>query len=294
MNILSLLPVGEYRYKCPGEYAGPCPWCGGEDRFIIFAGQGVDGLGRFWCRQCDKGGDAIQFLREFKGMSYRAACEALQVEPRQDNATQTIKQATTSQHWKPEPERIPSEVWQRRALCFYFECQARLSTQAGQEALQFRGLNIDFARRHGLGWNPADQYDDPAAWGLEPWLNDKGNPGKVALPAGLVIFTKRKDRTVAVKIRRHNWQPDDNWPKYHAVRGGGNGAYVLGKRDLPVVLVESELDALLIAQETSELCSVVALPAGNRPDAQTAAFLRAAPDILYAGDFDEAGKKAFG
>ena len=48
-----------------GEYHGPCPGCGGEDRFIIWPA-----TGRYWCRQCDRKGDAIQFLRDFHGYSF--------------------------------------------------------------------------------------------------------------------------------------------------------------------------------------------------------------------------------
>jgi DNA primase len=59
------------------------------------------------------------------------------------------------------------------------------------------------------------------------------------------------------------------------------------------VVVESELDALLIAQEAGELAGVIALgTAGAKPDAETAAQLAAAAAILVALDFDEAGEKA--
>ena len=58
-----------------GEYHGPCPVCGGVDRFHIWPQQGEHGS--FWCRQCGKGGDAIAFLRTVDGLSYRDACTAL-------------------------------------------------------------------------------------------------------------------------------------------------------------------------------------------------------------------------
>lgn len=59
--------------KTDGELCGPCPWCGGKDRFTLFAGQGNNGLGRFWCRQCGRGGDAIQFVREMEGVGFKEA-----------------------------------------------------------------------------------------------------------------------------------------------------------------------------------------------------------------------------
>jgi len=39
-----------------GEWAGPCPFCGGTDRCRVWPNQ--EG-GRFWCRQCEAQGDAI-------------------------------------------------------------------------------------------------------------------------------------------------------------------------------------------------------------------------------------------
>lgn len=38
----------ELHPKTATEYAGPCPKCGGEDRFVVF----MDGKPRFWCRVC--------------------------------------------------------------------------------------------------------------------------------------------------------------------------------------------------------------------------------------------------
>lgn len=56
-----------------GEYAGPCPvksTCNGsgEDRFHIWPEQ--DDHGSWWCRKCEKGGDAIQFLMDVEGLSF--------------------------------------------------------------------------------------------------------------------------------------------------------------------------------------------------------------------------------
>ena len=37
--------------------------------------------GRFWCRSCEKRGDAIQYLRDKRGLTYPEACSALGIEP---------------------------------------------------------------------------------------------------------------------------------------------------------------------------------------------------------------------
>ena len=80
INLLDLLDQNGCRLRKVantkgGEYAGACPFCGGNDRFRVWSE-----TGRYWCRQCDKNGDAIQFVRETKGMGYREACNYLDVD----------------------------------------------------------------------------------------------------------------------------------------------------------------------------------------------------------------------
>ena len=41
------------------EWAGPCPWCGGRDRFRVWRGRDSG----FWCRQCGMAGDVIALVR---------------------------------------------------------------------------------------------------------------------------------------------------------------------------------------------------------------------------------------
>src|SRR6516164_2958695 len=54
------------------EYVGPCPLCGGNDRFAINADKAV------WnCRGCTKGGDVIALVRHLDGLTFTAAVEML-------------------------------------------------------------------------------------------------------------------------------------------------------------------------------------------------------------------------
>ena len=77
MNLLDLVqkhsPLRKSGGKNGGEWAGPCPICGGHekadsDRFRVWPHQGDQG--RAWCRRCDWEGDAIQFLRDVEGLSF--------------------------------------------------------------------------------------------------------------------------------------------------------------------------------------------------------------------------------
>ena len=69
---------------------------------------------------------------------------------------------------------------------------------------------------------------------------------------------------------------------------------VYGDPTKPIVIVEAELDAMLVHQLSRDICCCVALGgASNRPDAVLHSMLLKATRILYALDFDEAGKKAY-
>lgn len=57
------------------EHGGPCPWCGGDDRFRVWPDQGTGDLGRYWCRRCGRKGDIIDFLRDYKGLTFQEACK---------------------------------------------------------------------------------------------------------------------------------------------------------------------------------------------------------------------------
>jgi DNA primase len=58
------------------EHVGPCPKCGGEDRFAINVAKQV-----FHCRGCDVGGDVIKLVEHLDGLDFIAACTALTGEP---------------------------------------------------------------------------------------------------------------------------------------------------------------------------------------------------------------------
>jgi len=280
-----------------GEWAGPCPECGGEDCFLVWpdhpGGRGKGG--RFMCRKCEKTGDGIQFLRDFAGMTYHEACKALQIVPkgkRRVAPTRTVREA-----WKPKPVSLPGDPWQAAAARFARGCIGFLTwNREGQEYVASRGLAPGTCQRLGVGWNLVDRREPLSVWGLPEEVNpETGRPRTVWLPAGLVVPTTRNDVVTAIKIRRTGWTPEDPLPKYWAVRGGSQSPFILDSEPgKPVVVVESELDAVLISQEAGDLVTAVALgTARGKPDEATTTILRAAPVILVALDFDDAGKAAW-
>ncbi|PKN88851.1 MAG: hypothetical protein CVU51_02965 [Deltaproteobacteria bacterium HGW-Deltaproteobacteria-1] len=59
-----------------GECAGPCPFCGGRDRFRVWPEQC-----RFWCRGCGASGDSIDFVMKLNHLSFKEALVYLGIRP---------------------------------------------------------------------------------------------------------------------------------------------------------------------------------------------------------------------
>jgi CHC2 zinc finger len=71
--IASLLGAHRSKLRRTGaELVGPCPKCGGEDRFGIHLQKNV-----FNCRRCERGGDAIEFIKFYKNLDFAAAIDFL-------------------------------------------------------------------------------------------------------------------------------------------------------------------------------------------------------------------------
>jgi len=288
MKILDFLPVG-YVYKraastSGGELAGPCPFCGGKDRFRVWPDKG-----RYWCRQCGARGDEIQLLRDLHSLSFAEACEKAGRRPAPERGAARRTKTPGAPDWKPKAIDLPPVAWMSRARAFLDVCEP------GGDYAASRGLTPQTVTSLSIRWNPVDRWESRAAWGLAPETNHRtGKPRKVWLPAGLVIPTWRKAGIVALKIRRAAWTPEDSLPKYAFVAGGAVAPLALGRAERPMAVVESELDAILIHQEAGDIVCAVALgSASNRPDASTAGLLATAPVVLVALDFDRAGAEAW-
>lgn len=84
-----------------GEYHGPCPVCGGNDRFRVQPNQGK--TGRYACRQCGIHGDGIDYLRNIKGLTFQEACKELDYTP-PENTTQAILNRHIDDSWRNPPK----------------------------------------------------------------------------------------------------------------------------------------------------------------------------------------------
>jgi hypothetical protein len=288
-----------------GEYSGPCPICRrGTDRFKVwpYAGHGPI-KGQWAClgpaagrSGCDRGGDAIQYLRERDGIGYREACDRLGL------AMQKNTQSSPRRVEVPEAEssvdvlQPPNTTWQAHGGGWAARCAVLLWSDEGVRARDYlhkRGLNDGVLRRFNVGYNPVDVYEDHAAWGLP--CPDQGTH-RIWIPRG-VTFPWVVDGTLWRLNVRRPLTPSQiaaGQAKYIGPAGFANALYnadslrARSGQYNPVVLVEGEIDALTIAQACGD--EIAAVATGSTAGARRKQWiwrLAQAPVVLVAFDWDK-------
>ena len=298
-----------------GEYASPCPRCGGDDRFRVWPEQGDHGT--WYCRACDKGGDAIEFLREFDGMTFGEACKELGVARDYVQRPLALPGRMERKAYTPKEYGLPSELWMGKATALASYAHEQLVTNTANrkhlEWLAVRGLSLDAVCRFRLGWLPGEVTKNGAAkdcyhrsrkgWGLSTEKDEKtGKEKRLWIPRGLVIPAfDGSGNAIRLRIRRMESDRARFLPDlpYYALPGSWMGALLIDPMfPAPLgeafVVVESELDGMAVAHATAEAKMPVAvLSIGNttvKPDAATLPRLEKALAILSAFDFDKPDK----
>lgn len=241
---------------------------------------------RYWCRQCKVKGDAIQFCRDFQKLSFRDACAK----------TKKDLPRSSFPSWQQLPDhspiRLPSSSWQDKAKTFTESAHQRLLIdKIAMELIMQRGLSIDTIKKNQIGWNPVKAFHRRADWGLKETEEHKW----ICLPPGIVIPISEGDVIQKIKIRKSEWKEGDLYGKYYEFPGSSNMLPILGYPSAEVaIIVEAELDAMLVIQEAEDLCACIALGgAQKRPQLSLHQWLQNRKLILFALDFDEAGKKEY-
>ena len=227
-----------------GEYAGPCPACGGRDRFHVQPARH-----RWLCRRCTEGRwrDAIALYRlVVPGASFVDAVRALAGEVRFVQARRPALRLPATESETAEP---PGAAWQARARDFVAECQRALWSRAEPGAAEVRqwltrhrGLSPATQQLWQLGWNPSPRVESPEWWGLP------AGEDPVYLAAGVVIPCIVSRAFWYLKVRRLEANAD---PKYVHVRGSRPALYLadtITDTTRVVVLVEGEFDGLVMLQ----------------------------------------------
>ncbi len=202
------------------EWAGPCPKCGGVDRFH------ANSEGWWFCRSChEKRGDGIGLVMFVEGLGFPAVCErylagdvpaVASISPRQPEP-------------KLEPWRDPE--WQREAWAIIDKSISTLESDAGAQGREYLlGRSIQ-----------------PTTW--TAW-----RIGYDCLSQAVVIPWIVGDTVTTVQYRRI--READKRKRFFRKKGSGPivyGAHLLdfSKRDL--VIVEGELNAVSIWQAAQDL-----------------------------------------
>ena len=264
-----------------GEYAGPCPWCGGTDRFRVWP-EHPSGKVKWWCRVCLKWGDEADLLQELRGVPIR---ETLRTTG-QRNGQLAHHVAATRSH-QERPLRRPGAEWQYRAEQVAQQAERALWEPAGARALDYlqgRGLTPGTVKAARLGYIPEDIREPPELWGLP------ASHKPVWVPRGIALPWRAEGHTWRLNVRRPT-----GTPKYIGPAGSSNG--LCGADGLrpgrPALLVEGEFDALSVAQEAGDLVAAVA--SGSTCGARHSHWQRRLAQcsvVLVAFDSDAPGEQA--
>ena len=261
MTLNDLIP--NLKRKTKTEYAGPCPFCGGEDRFIVTPAKDL-----WWCRQCNRSGDTIQYKRDVLGMSFNEA-------KGENGMDMPVKQERQQEEVRP----YQTDLWQDVVSSVMQRARLRLDGEdRAYRWLAARGIDEATAIRYGLGYISQD-------------MTYKG----FSFYKGLAIpNVDLYGRITAVKIRTGKG-------KYVHVKGGAaNRLYGLAKsmvRHVNTLVVESELDVLTIKTLWPKWINAVATGGTNGGKADTDALLKLVagnPQMLWcAFDADQAGDAGY-
>lgn len=271
MHLLTLIgqdtPLKKIASTSGGEWAGPCPFCGGTDRFRVQPERG-----RWWCRQCspdERWEDAIAYVRRRDGVGFEEARGRV-------SATEPLY-GLREAHTRPLPRsEAPDPQWQAQAALAARTCVEQLWMPVGDRArawLHGRGLEDKTLERWGVGYSSGQTLE--SLW----------------IPRGIILPWWVRGELWQLKVRRPVIRSDE--PKYASVKGGK--PYLFGLDHLAgqdvLVLAEGEFDALLLWQEVRQLVDVATL--GSCSGAVTEQLLWELMPyrrLLVAYDADEGGE----
>ena len=221
---------------------------------------------RWKCFGCGRSGDAIDWLREREGLTFREACKRL-------GSMDLVLTSGKVAQPLPSVSSLPSSAWQEQAREVTSICQATLWSDVGARArawLNQRGLARDTVRSWRLGFS-ADAQRLCGLW----------------VPRGIIIPCLVSGRIWYLKVRRAAGPA-----KYSQVAGGQIALFGSDTitRHSTVVITEGEFDAILLHQEAGDLVSVVTLgsAAARLRDAWVPCLL-GVQRLLVAYDTDIAG-----
>lgn len=277
-DLLSLAEGDTALKRAGAYYVGPCPFCGGRDRFTL---KNTKDGSRWHCRKCGDGKyhTPIDYIMQRDKLDFKAALSQMGGQ---------VQHITTRPRIQPARPVItlPDADWQRDALRDVWAACDALDTDAGQvgrEYLQRRGIHLAGAA---VVWQV----------GFAPQVWDAKS--KRMRPAIVLPWWERTqdgaDPTItAIKYRFVDQDPDGG--RYTSRAGGTQLLYGLWDV-LPgchtLLLVEGEINALSVWQMRPEGVTVLSFGSegATRPEILKAIASRYRRVFVWADNPKRAGE----
>jgi putative DNA primase/helicase len=242
------------------ELIGPCPRCGGRDRFAVNTAKDI------WnCRGCRKGGDAIDLVQHLDGVGFAEAVEVLTGEKPQPAAKITAK--TKIDRGDGERERRQHDkarwLWSRR--------QPMAGSIAERYLREARGITV--ATPITLGFLPPSKPDHHPAMIAAFGIPDEPEPGVLGEPrevSAIHLTLLKPDGSGKADVEK---------PKIIIASPAGMPVVLAPLSDsVGLVITEGIEDALSVHAATG-LGAWAAGSAGFMPKL-AAAIVRASPEVV--------------
>ena len=274
--------------KSANYLIGPCPFCGGTDRFNVKQDDGGD----LWiCRQCGDGKyhDVIDFLQRRDGRTFAEIVGTAAT-------SRPVTVATPTPRPVPELATPPADDWQVSALVVAAECANFLKSDHPAAVAALRWLHDE---RHII---------DETIYTFMLGYNHTGRKiGDGWLPRGFTIPCMVDGQLWYVKVRippadekrereRAEAEGRKSFNKYPQLAGGKSGTLFNADRLIgaaAVFVVEGEFDAMVLSQYTA--AAVVTMgSAGSLPSNTWLRYFAPCRDIILLLDDDDAGRASLG
>ncbi len=233
---LPVRPVAERYTRLDARGNGPCPFCGGTDRFFVRK----DGL-RWGCRKCGRHGDAIDLAAEMEGVSKAEAARMLA------GGSAALPAAPRG---RPKPADPPSRTdpvrdagTMERLARAMEEAERLMPGSPAERYCLARGLRPETVRAFRLG---CSRGRDGSPRVSIPWVDEKG-------------------RVCAVKLRAAS----DGVPKnarYSSEKGSRPslfGLHLAPKRALVLLAFEGEFNCMAAWQALRAYAGVCVVSVGS-------------------------------
>lgn len=226
----------ELRKSSAREFCGPCPKCGGHDRFYVSDRY-------FGCRHCKrKTNGAINYTMWLEGCGFVEAVERLS------------NQVWEANRRRPEAKRVGSstelgdESWQNRAKAVVrSSCEALTPSSEGHAYLVGRGISEQSYKTYLLGYSRSVAI---------PGTNGKERSGAISMP-WIVGGKIRGIRYRFLEVQDGAKQTAFSGSSFSGCYYGGHAMQRSGGDTL--LIVEGELNAISCRQVAPEGCEVLSV-----------------------------------